>query len=225
MLRYIIILFFTLSFIPAQGQIFYRIKADFMIKAKTPAGQQQLTVGKVYYDENIRQIVYDISFPEKETWVQKDTVLYKIINSKLVSKQSIPTMVEFSIFHLVLNGNLTDYGLTRTSFKIKKVEKIDGNVISTWEPPQELRELSGDILLSNVNQQLNGIVFKNNGGEVISKQFFQNYIKVGGLAFPQEIVKEDIVNAQKVYEITTFSKILINDVSGENKYDYKIPAN
>lgn len=90
---------------------FFRIKTDFTIKAKTPTGQQQLTVGKIYYDKNIKQIVYDISFPEKEIWVQKDTTLFKIVNSKIVSKQSIPNMVEFTIYHLVLNGKLADYGL------------------------------------------------------------------------------------------------------------------
>lgn len=196
-----------------------------MIKAKTITGQQQLTVGKIFYDKNEKQIVYDISFPEKEIWVQKDTVIYKIVNSILISKQSVPTMIEFSIFNLVLNGNLTDYGLARTKFKIKSVEKVEGNVISTWQPPAELKDLFGDILLSNVNQQLNGIVFKNNAGEVISKQFFQNYIKVNGLSFPQEIIKEDNISGQKVYEITTFTNILVNDLSGENKYGYKIPSN
>jgi hypothetical protein len=196
-----------------------------MIKAKSPAGQQQLTVGKIFYDKNIKQIVYQISFPEKEIWVQKDTILYKIVNSKVIGKQSIPTMIEFSIFHLVLNGNLADYGLKNTKFKIKSVEKLEGNVISTWEAPPELSKLFGDILLSNINQQLNGIVFKNNEGEVISRQFFQNYIKVDGLSFPQEIIKEDNINGQKVYELTTFSNILVNDLSGENIYDYKIPSN
>lgn len=225
MLKYICLLLFSFSFLQVESQIFFRIKADFMIKVKSPTGQQQLTVGKVFYDKNIKQIVYEISFPEKEIWVQKDTILYKIVNSKVIGKQSIPTMIEFSIFNLALNENLVDYGLKKTKFKIKKVEKLEGNIISTWEPPTELKKLFGDVLLSNVNQQLNGIVFKNNAGEIISRQFFRNYIKVKGLSFPQEIIKENYINGQKAYELTTFSNILINDLSGENKYDYKIPAN
>jgi hypothetical protein len=196
-----------------------------MIKAKSVTGQQQLTVGRVYYDKNIKQIVYDISFPEKETWVQRDTILYKIVNSKVVEKQRIPTMIDFSIYNLILNGNLADFGLKKTKFNIKKVEKSDGSVISTWEPPKESRKLFGEVLLSNVNQQLNGIVIKNASGEVVSRQFFRNYLKVKGISFPQEIVKELIVNGQKAYELTTYSNILINELSGENKYNYKIPEN
>lgn len=198
---------------------------NFIIKAKSPSGDQQLTIGKLFYDKNIKQIVYEISFPEKEIWVQKDTVLYKVVDSKVVSRQSIPPGLDFSIYNLVLNGNLTDYGLKKTKFKIVKVEKSEDNIISTWEPPAEYKKYFGDILLSNVNQQLTGIVFKDINGEIISRQFFRNYVKVKGLSFPQEIVKENIVNGQKAYEITTFSNIVINDISGENRYNFKIPGN
>ena len=196
-----------------------------MIKAKSPTGEQQLTVGKLYYDKNIKQIVYDVSFPEKEIWVQRDTVLYKIVNSKIIGKQRIPAGIEFSIYNLVLNGTLNDYGLKKTKFTLRKVEKSDNNVISTWEPPQELKKYFGDILLSNVDQKLNGIVFKNTAGEVVSRQFFRNYIKVNGLSFPQEIYRENYINGQKDIELTTFTNIIVNDLSGENIYDFKIPAN
>jgi len=219
------LLLLPLSLLQTEPQYFFRIRTDFVIKAKSPTGEQQLTVGELFYDKNVKQIIYRVSFPEKEIWVQKDTLLYKIIDSKVVSKQHIPAGIEFSIYNLVLNGNLADYGLRKTRFKIKKVEKGDGSVISTWEPPAESKKYLGDILLSNVNQQLNGIVFKNNAGEIITRQFFRNYIKVKGLLFPQEIVKENYVNGQKVYELTTFTNILINDLSGENIYNYKIPAN
>lgn len=189
--KYILLLSFLLSsFLRGESQVFFRIKADFVMKVKTVSGQQQLTVGKVFYDKNQKQIVYDISFPEKEVWIQRDTVLYKLVASKVIGKQPIPGMIDFSIYSLVLNGNLADYGLKKTKFKISKVDKNENNVISTWEPPAELKKYFGDVLLSNVNQQLEGIVFKNSEGEVVSRQFFRNYIKVKGLSFPRELIKE-----------------------------------
>jgi hypothetical protein len=224
-INFICLLLFPLSVLQLEPQFYFRISTDFIIKAKSPAGEQQLTVGKLFFDKNLKQIVYKVSFPEKEIWVQKDTVLYKIIDSKVVGKQRLPTGIEFSIYNLVLNGNLADYGLKKTKFRIKKVEKIEDNVISTWEPPAESKKYFGDILLSNVNQQLSGMIFKNSSGEIVVKQFFRNYIKVKGLSFPQEIVKENYVNGQKIYELTNFSNIVINDLSGDNTYDYKIPAN
>ena len=225
MLKYLFLFLFPLSVIQVEPQLFFRIKTDFMIKAKSPTGEQQLTVGKIYFDKNVKQIVYDVSFPEKEIWVQRDTVLYKIVNSKIIGKQRIPAGIEFSIYNLVLNGTLNDYGLKKTKFILRKVEKSDNNVISTWEPPLEFKKYFGDILLSNVDQKLNGIVFKNNAGEVVSRQFFRNYMKVNGLSFPQEIYRENYINGQKDIELTTFTNIVVNDLSGENKYDFKIPAN
>jgi hypothetical protein len=224
-IKFICFLLFHFSIFQLNPQYYFRIRTDFIIKAKSPSGEQQLTVGKLFYDKNIKQIVYQISFPEKEIWIQRDTLLYKIVNSKIITKQSIPPGIEFSIYNLVLNGNLADYGLKKTKFKIVKVEKSEDNVISTWEPPAEYKKYFGDILLSDVNQRLNAIIFKDNKGEVISRQFFRNYIKVKGLSFPQEIVKENIVNGEKAYEVTTFSNILINDISGENIYDFKVPGN
>jgi hypothetical protein len=225
MLKYLFLFLFPLSVIQVEPQLFFRIKTDFIIKAKSPTGEQQLTVGKIYYDKNVKQIVYDISFPEKEIWVQRDTVLYKIVNSRIIGKQRIPAGIEFSIYNLVLNGTLNDYGLKKTKFTLRKVEKSDNNVISTWEPPIEFKKYFGDILLSNVDQKLNGIVFKNNAGEVVSRQFFRNYMKVNGLSFPQEIYRENFVNGEKDIELTTFTNIVVNDLSGENKYDFKLPAN
>ena len=225
MIKYIFFLLFPISLLQVEPQLFFRISTDFIIKAKSPSGEQQLTVGKLFYDKNLKQIVYEVSFPEREIWVQKDTILYKIVDSKVIGKQRIPTGIEFSIYNLALNGNLAYYGLKKTKFRIKKVEKSDSSVISTWEPPAASKKYLGDILLSNVKQQLDGIVFKNSSGEVVARQFFRNYIKVKGISFPQEIIKENYVNGQKVYELTTFSNILINDLSGENRYDYKIPSN
>ena len=225
MLKFVFLFIFPLSIIQVEPQLFFRIKTDFMIKAKSATGEQRLTVGKIFYDKNIKQIVYDISFPEKEIWVQRDTILYKIVNSKVIGKQRIPAGIEFSIYNLVLNGNLNDYGLKKTKFTIRKVEKNDSSVISTWAPPLEFKKYFGDILLSIVDQKLNGIVFKNNAGEIVSRQFFRNYTKVNGLSFPQEIYRENYVNEQKDMELTTFTNILVNDLSGENKYDFKIPAN
>lgn len=225
MIKFALFLIFPLVLLQLDPQYYFRIRADFVIKAKSSTGEQQLTVGKLFYDKNIKQIVYEISFPEKEIWVQKDTVLYEIINSKVTKRQRIPTGLEFSVYNLALNGNLIDYGLKKTNFKIKKVEKNDKNIISTWEPPAESKKYIGDILLSVVNQQLDGIIFKSITGEILSRQFFRVYVKIKGLPFPTEVFKETYINGQKNIELTTFTNILINDLSGEKTYEYKIPEN
>jgi len=221
--RYII--FFILFFIPQIifAQDFFRIKADFSIKTKLPDGKQYLTMGTVYYDKTVRTTVYQIRFPEKEIWVNKDTNMYKIIDNKIISRQSVPAVIEFSIFHLTLNGNLADYGLKKTSFTIEKTEKDKGMVITTWKPPANFAKRLGKIMVSNQDKKLQGIIFFNPAGTIISKQFFKKYFNSNGLEFPSEIVQINYTNGKEGYELTTYSKILVNDLNEENIYNYRLP--
>lgn len=222
MFRIFIVFAFIFFNVPAFSQGFFRIKSDFQIKTKTPDGKFQLTNGKVYYDKGVKQIVFEIFFPERETWIQKDTLLYKIVNSRVESKQSVPNIIEFTIYHLALSGNLADYGLRNTNFNLKNVEKTGSGIITTWEPPKDMKELFGDVLMLNSGQELSGIVFKNTDGDVVSRQFFRNYQRVRGLSFPQEIIKENYINGVIQYEITIYSNIIVNDYS-EDKYSLRIP--
>lgn len=216
---------FFILFIPIilSAQNYSRFRADFTIKSKFSSGQQQLTMGQVYFDKDLKQIFHELNFPEKENWLQKDTLLYKIVNAKVVEKTSIPDLLQFTIYYLALNGNLSDYGLKKTRFSVKLVEKEGKNVISTWEAPKELRKKIGDIVMMNTDGVLTGIIFKNPKGEIVSRQFFRNYVKVGGIRFPKEIIKEILIDGKKNYEITTYDKIVLNDYKTKNKYDYKLP--
>jgi len=194
-----------------------------MIKGKSVTGEKQLTVGKIYYDKNIKKIIFDISFPEKEIWIQKDTNLYKIVDGVVKEKQKTPSIAEFTIYNLVLNGSLTDFGLKNTKFKIVDIEKDGRNIYTTWEPPKELKSFSGDVIMQNTDQKLTGIIFKNKEDKVVARQFFRKYITINGLAFPQEIIRETIINDKKIHEITTYSNIIVNEYTSDDKYDFKIP--
>ena len=91
--------------------------------------QSKLTIGKFYYDKNIGKVVYDISFPEKQILVSKDTVLYHFIDGKLNNKTRAFNMAQFSIFNISLNNQLTNYGFEESFYSIDNVEKIQ-NILS-----------------------------------------------------------------------------------------------
>ena len=74
---FLLIIFFLPKII--FGQFFFRIEGEISVKEK---GQfkSQLSIGKFYYDLNYRKIVYDLSFPEKQTLVIKDTLIFNFVN-------------------------------------------------------------------------------------------------------------------------------------------------
>ncbi len=182
-------------------------------------------MGKFYYDRNYKKLVYVNNFPKKEVWVSKDTSVYHIVNNKVIDRQSAPPVAEFSMFHLVLNSQLSNYGFKNTAMIIEKVEKQDNMVITTWALPPKAPKLFGKIKTSTTNNKLNGIVFLNMEGKVIKKQFFNDYRNIGGLEFPHEVVDIIYINDKENYQVTTYKNIQIDDLTEGNIYNYTIPGN
>jgi hypothetical protein len=219
----IFVLFVVFSLFNVQAQKFYRIKGDFSIKTKLYNGTSQLVIGKVYYDRNIKKLVYQNSFPAVETWVSFDTTVYCIVNNKVTKRITSPPLSQFSIFHLALTSQINNYGLKNTMFKIQKVEKQNSMVITTWLAPFQFSKIFGKVLISNVSNKLYGIVFLDQKGQVLRKQFFNNYQNISGLEFPLEIIDISYVNGKENYQVTTYKNIEVDKISEDNMYNYIVP--
>ena len=105
------------------GQHYFRMKADFSIKEKFSDEKMALTMGTVYYDRTHKKIVYDIKFPEKETWLIMDTVFYKIQDNAIIHRQFIPMLPSSTMFESALANSLDNFGLEKSFYTLEKVEK------------------------------------------------------------------------------------------------------
>jgi len=186
-------------------------------------GKQQLTMGEVYFDKNSQKIVYNLKFPEQETWITTDSALYRITNGEVVDKNLVSHVVGFSIFNLSLNGNLANYGLDNSIYKIIETTKEEDMVITTWRAKVLLRSKLGNIVMSHKQGKLYGVVFFNPEGKIISKQFYKKYTNISGLDFPTEIVQIIYRDDQENYKVTTFKNLVVNDFKEDNIYNYPIP--
>lgn len=201
------------------GQNYYRISGEFSIKGRSD-NEAQLVMGKFYFDKNEKIIVHDNHFPEKETWVTSDTSLYKIVEGKMVSRQTIPDLTEFSIYNMVLNNRLDNFGLDETVFSLEHIETDANMVITTWIPPKELKEGTGKIMISTVDKNMFGIIFFNPEDQIVKKQFFEDYLIVGGLAFPGKIVEITFKDGTETYQVTNYKNIVLNDPDHEEMYRF-----
>jgi hypothetical protein len=220
----IVVLLFFSSSISVSGQKFFRIKGEFTIKAKASDGKSQLTMGNFYYDRNFKKLVYITRFPKKETWVSIDTSVYHIVNNKVIGRQSAPPIAEFSMFHLALNSQLSNYGFKNTALKIDKLEKDGDMVITTWAPPEKAAKLFGKIKTSTKNSRLYGIVFLSTDNKVLKKQFFNEYKNISGLEFPHEVIDITYIKEKENYQVTTYKNIVIDDLTEGSIYNYVIPG-
>jgi hypothetical protein len=229
------ILVFIITILPqiALGQYYFRIKADFSIKEKTFEDTYRLLVGSVYYDMNHKKIVYNIQFPEKEIWVLTDTIAFVFKDQKLTKRQPAFIFPEFSIFNLVLQGALKDYGLKdHPVLKVKDINRQGDLVVRTWEPTKEYKDNLGKLEMATKNRKLDAIVFYTPKGRLMSKQFFKKYQTIKGLEFPSELVQYIYPNidVQPQYEgkemiiLTTYKNIQLNRADEEFMYNYPVPG-
>ncbi len=216
----LILLIACLPFAAGYTQQYSRIHADFSVKVKSASGGQSLTMGQVFYDRNIRQLIYYLNFPENEIWVTSDTVVYQIREGKLISRTATFSLAEFTVFHLALNSHLQDFGLKNTRYVAGDIKRENNMVITTWSPPEKAREKLGNILVSVKNKQLFGVIFQDPQGVTIRKQFFEDYLLISGLAFPGRIVEINISNGIESYQVTTYKNIVVDEMENDNKYFY-----
>lgn len=219
----VIFIFLGISFGQVNAQKFYRIKGDYSIKAKSADGKAQLTIGKFYYDKNIKKLVYQNTFPQKETWVSYDTMVFRIVNEKVAAKYKSPPIGIFSIFHLVLTNQINNYGLKNSPFTIQKVEKQGDMVITTWIPPKPLMAIFSKVLISNKNNHLYGMVFIDSKDKILRKQFFNNYQNFKGLEFPLEVVDITYKDDKENYQVTTYKNVVIDEVTEDYLYNFALP--
>jgi len=203
----------------AYCQNFYRISGEFSIKGKSE-NSAQLVMGKFYYDKNEKKIIHANSFPEKATWVTSDTNLYKVVDNKIVSRQTIPNFTLFSMYHMVLNNQLDNFGLDGSMFTLENVESEDDQVITTWVPPKSMRKFYGKIMISTKDNNLFGIVFFGSDDVIIKKQFFEDYSLTNGLAFPGKITEITYKDGKEAYQVTTYRNIRVNDRNEESLYHF-----
>ena len=112
------------------GQQFFRIEGNFSIKEKSDLNAQ-LTIGRFYYDVNIQKIVYDVSFPEKQTLILYDTTFYQMNGTQIIKISKAANIAPFSIYHLALTNTLTNFGLDGSIYEIEKVENDNGQFASS----------------------------------------------------------------------------------------------
>ncbi len=220
------------------GQAFNRIQADITIKERLPDSSYQLLIGQVYYDKSTNNLLYNITFPKKQKWLFQDTTFYVIQDKKVKVQKKYPQINRLSIFALALNGQLQNYGLNKNkAFTISNIERKEGKVYITWQPPKKYRKNIGNIIMEQNRNKLTGIVFLNSEDQVIHKQFFENYTTIQGVNFPQRMVRinkisdttqtstdSTLVPRKTHYKIITFDNIKVNEDEPDKMYNYTLPA-
>jgi len=223
MKKLIIVIVLLITATSTYAQVYNRVEASVSVKTKYDNGKGTLEMGKIYFDKRNKKLVYDFNFPEKQTIVIGDTNMTVLKNGVILGQQKTISLLQSTLFNVILTGQLANYGLKNNPiYKVSKVEKDKDMVITTWAPAVK-NKVMGNVLISTKGKDLFGVVFYNSVGVMVSKQIFSQYIVVKGLKFPTEITQIVYQENKKIYQVTTFKNILVNNLQNENFYNYHIP--
>jgi hypothetical protein len=204
------------------GQQYFRVSADYTVKKKNPDSTFQLSKGRVYYDDIVGKLTYIGRFPERETYVIQDTNMYQFAGDKFVGRSASGVMPKTTVFALILNQSINNYGMENSNYEMTNVEEDNEMTISTWMPPKQFRKQLGKIVIANKSNLLYGVVFYNGEGRMLSKQFYEDYYNVDGIDFPTKIVQFFYTETSEFYQVTTYSNFIVDEKDNDNIYDYPV---
>lgn len=198
-----------------------RLRCDFSVKTKVkdqPASR--LVMGTCYYDIRIGRLIYEIRFPEKEKWIFMDSIQWVVRNDSVIEVLPASIRPELSVIHLSMKQELSHYGLKNSSFTATEVKQDKGLVITTWTPPAATAKRVGKVATSTKDKQLKGVIFYHPKGHILRKQLFNNYTNTQGLLFPKEIVDIVFEEDKEIWQQTTYTNVVINEIKNNHIYNY-----
>jgi hypothetical protein len=121
-------------------------------------------------------------------------------------------------------GNMANFGLDQAHFEMKGVEKKGDMVITTWLPPEFLRQTISKVLMATKNKLLYSVTMLDSKGTVVSRQILKNYKLIQGIDIPTEILIATYLanNQGNIYQIITMNNVILNETKNNEKYNYKL---
>ena len=210
-MKYIILFSMYIIFLTnIYSQEYFKITCDITIKEKFSDNQFSLTKGYLEYNKFLDKTVLNLTFPEHETLIMTKDSIKRIYKNKIFYQVNASPLHEYSVFNLFLNGNLQNYGLKKSLYKITNVEqKTNGSIYTTWQSTKKTKFKFGKVIVVRENNKLTGVAFYNIKEKLISRQIFKDYIELKSLSFPTKIISITNKDEKEEYKITEFKNIVL----------------
>jgi len=214
--------FLIFLFCSAKSQFAYRINADILTKTRLVDSTFQVSKGKMYYDINNKKIIFDFTFPRKEKIVLFDTIMYTYNEQGLQSTNVNFLIPQQSIFHFMLTGNMSNYGLQESNFVASNFERKKDMIVTTWNAPEQMKPILSKILIATKNKQLYSITMVDGEDQVMNRQILKNYQKFDGIEIPTEILVATYLSSGNMYQIITLSNMVLNENGNNQRYNHDL---
>ncbi|MDI6703448.1 MAG: outer-membrane lipoprotein carrier protein LolA [bacterium] len=146
------------------GTVYYQNSSKVTVEVNDPIEQMMIVDGKVM----------DIYYPQEG----------KVFRIK--SKMGSPPPLVQGIITAIKGGD----GLTEMGYTLAGNKKKEDILYTYWEPPKKMKKFLGIIILGMKKGRVVYTEARTPEGEVVSKSFYQDYIKFGNIWLPSDIYSE-----------------------------------
>jgi len=145
--------------------------------------------------------------------------MYTFREDTLFLKSKNLLIPDQSLFHFMLSGKMENFGLDEAQFEMKGFEKQKDMVITTWIPPEGLKEIVSKVLIATRNKLLYSVTMLDGKGEVMNRQILKNYQFIQGIEIPSELLIATYAKSGTIYQVINLSNIVINNAQNDKDYD------
>ena len=209
--KYILLVVLAFCTYTIQCQTFNNFEADFTNKEKYKFAQKShLFKGSVKVNSIDQTSYFTLTFPNREKWLLKDSLLTQIVNDSVIQSINVGQFENFSLIKEVNSAIKKDYGLSEIGFTQKFTTADSSGVKVEWMPPTVLKEIFLMAITHISDNLLRSVFLFDTKGTLVSSTYFEDYLFIKNIPIPTKIMSKIVGDNEIVFKSLEFKNIKIN---------------
>lgn len=209
--KYIVLVVLTFCTYTIQCQTFNNFEADFTIKEKYKLAQKShLFKGSVNVNSIDQTSYFTLSFPNREMWLLKDSLLTQIVNDSVILSINVGQFENFSLIKEVNSAIKKDYGLSEIGFTQKHTTADSSGVKVEWMPPTVMKEIFLMAITHISDNLLRSVSLFDTKQTLVSSTYFEDYLFIKNIPIPTKIMSKIVGDNEIIFKSLEFRNIKIN---------------
>jgi hypothetical protein len=121
-----------------------------------------------------------------------------------------------------MSGNLSNFGFENAGFEAASIDKENDLVITTWLPPDMIKEHISKVLVATKEKQLYSITLFDANNQVMNRQILKKYQWIDNIEVPHEILIATYTETGTMYQIISLKNVKLNEEGNNEAYNYEL---
>jgi hypothetical protein len=228
MCKNIVLIFIIVIIIPAfslyaQGKDCVSVKQETKVLANN---KKSVFKSEIYYnrinDGVVTHHYYPLEFVKISNRLGETQIYFPGTNTvSMQQDDALSTTNEF--LYYFIHNNITDLGLSKEGFTLVSSTKEEGELVTTWQAPQFLKEIYQVRIVFNDMLPVYS-EYISTKGLILKKIYYSRYENYGNFNLPLRITEITFKSAtDSMISLSQFSDVRTGNFPDNTYFEYKIP--